>query len=66
MQFHMPSKLTNILIKTMHILEYETKRFEVNILLHPLGKMKNGRSSIHVNITFQHFQGVLLLYQVKR
>ena len=34
----MPSKLTNILIKIMHILDYETKRFEVNILLHPLGK----------------------------
>ena len=65
-QFHMRSKLTNILIKTMHILKYETKRFEVNILLYPLEKMKNGRSSIHVNITFQHFQGVLLLYQVKR
>ena len=65
-QFHMRSKLTNILIKTRHILKYETKRFEVNILLHPLEKMKNGRSSIHVNITFQHFQGVLLLYQVKR
>ena len=43
-----------------------SRRFEVNILLHPLEKMKNGRSSIHVNITFQHFQGVLLLYQVKR
>ena len=65
-QFRMRSKLTNILIKTTHILKYETKRFEVNILLHPLEKMKNGCSSIHVNITFQHFQGVLLLYQVKR
>ena len=53
-------------MKIMHILEYETKRFNVNILLHPLRKMKNGSSSIHVNITFQHFQGVLLLYQVKR
>ena len=65
-QFHMPCKLTNILIKIMHILKNETKIFEVNILLHPLEKMKNGWSSIHVNITFQHFQGVLLLYQVKR
>ena len=37
-QFHMRSKLTNILIKTRHILKYETKRFEVNILLHPLEK----------------------------
>ena len=37
-QFHMRSKLTNILIRTMHILRYETKGFEGNILLHPLEK----------------------------
>ena len=33
LQFYWRSKLTNSLIKIMHILEYETKRFNVNILL---------------------------------
>ena len=38
LQFYWRSKLTNSLIKIMRILEYETKRFNVNILLHPLWK----------------------------